>query len=64
MSLQQTPLVHAAASAADAASQPHDASSMTEDGWTYYAYVGLSLLPTYLFFKLWAWMGWELYVNN
>lgn len=41
----------------------HDADSMTED-WTYYVYVLLMLLPTYLFFKMWMWMGWELYVNN
>lgn len=41
----------------------HDASIMTDD-WTYYIYTSLSLLPAYLFFKLWMWMGWQLYVNN
>lgn len=46
-----------------AAANIHDADSMTGD-WTYYVYVLLMLLPTYLFFKLWMWMGWELYVNN
>lgn len=48
---------------ADAWPNIHDADSMTTD-WTYYVYVGLTMLPTYLFFKLWIWMGWELYVNN
>lgn len=41
----------------------HDADIMTED-WTYYIYILLTLLPVYLFFKLWMWMGWQLYVNN
>lgn len=41
----------------------HDADIMTAH-WTYYVYVLLMLLPTYLFFKMWMWMGWELYVNN
>lgn len=41
----------------------HDADIMTDD-WTYYIYIMLYLLPVYLFFKLWMWMGWQLYVNN
>lgn len=41
----------------------HDADAMTDD-WTYYVYIMLTLLPAYLFFKLWIWMGWQLYVNN
>lgn len=41
----------------------HDPDRMTS-ALSYYVYVMLMLLPTYLFFKLWMWMGWELYVNN
>lgn len=41
----------------------HDADIMTDD-WTYYVYIVLTLLPAYLFFKLWMWIGWQLYVNN
>lgn len=58
------PLIPAAGSILKAAvNNVHDADIMTDD-WTYYVYILLTLLPAYLFFKLWMWMGWQLYVNN
>ncbi|XP_074037969.1 uncharacterized protein [Leptinotarsa decemlineata] len=30
----------------------------------YYFLLSLVLLPVYLFFNLWSWLGWELFVNN
>lgn len=40
-----------------------DGEGITSE-WMYYGYIGLTMVPVYLFFKLWIWMGWELYVNN
>ncbi|KAJ3645558.1 hypothetical protein Zmor_023203 [Zophobas morio] len=30
----------------------------------YYSLLALVVLPVYLFFNLWSWLGWELYKNN
>ncbi|XP_014217591.1 uncharacterized protein LOC106646081 [Copidosoma floridanum] len=32
--------------------------------WEYYFLLALVLIPVYLFFRLWSWLGWELFVNN
>ncbi len=31
---------------------------------TYYYLMGSVSLPVFLFFSLWAWLGWRLFVNN
>jgi len=31
---------------------------------TYYFLLGSVSLPVFLFFSLWAWLGWRLFVNN
>ncbi|XP_064213503.1 phosphatidylinositol N-acetylglucosaminyltransferase subunit Y-like [Tribolium castaneum] len=30
----------------------------------YYSLLALVVVPVYLFFNLWSWLGWELYKNN
>jgi len=30
----------------------------------YYYFLFLVIIPVYLFFSLWAWLGWELFRNN
>ncbi|XP_018576483.2 phosphatidylinositol N-acetylglucosaminyltransferase subunit Y [Anoplophora glabripennis] len=30
----------------------------------YYFLLSLIVVPVYLFFKLWSWLGWELFKNN
>ncbi|XP_068906953.1 phosphatidylinositol N-acetylglucosaminyltransferase subunit Y [Tenebrio molitor] len=30
----------------------------------YYSLLALVVIPVYLFFNLWSWLGWELYKNN
>ncbi|XP_055683107.1 uncharacterized protein LOC129789982 [Lutzomyia longipalpis] len=37
---------------------------MIIDGWSYYFYVIILIVPVYLAFKLLQWMGWSLFVNN
>ncbi|XP_023314190.1 phosphatidylinositol N-acetylglucosaminyltransferase subunit Y [Trichogramma pretiosum] len=30
----------------------------------YYLLLVLLLIPVYLFFRLWSWLGWQLFINN
>ncbi|XP_063981540.1 phosphatidylinositol N-acetylglucosaminyltransferase subunit Y-like [Diachasmimorpha longicaudata] len=30
----------------------------------YYFLLSLVIVPVCLFFRLWSWLGWELFVNN
>ncbi|CAK9816760.1 hypothetical protein ANTQUA_LOCUS9091 [Anthophora quadrimaculata] len=30
----------------------------------YYFLLLLIILPVYLFFELWSWLGWQLFINN
>ncbi|XP_076240105.1 uncharacterized protein LOC143182771 [Calliopsis andreniformis] len=37
---------------------------MYMSSYEYYFLLLLVILPLYLFFKLWSWLGWQLFVNN